>query len=375
MKITLVAGARPNFMKIASIVRAIDNSLNSKEPRLLYEIVHTGQHYDTRLSRVFFEELGLPEPTVNLGSGSGTQAEQTAKIMVGFEKYLAENLVDLVLVVGDVTSTMACSIVAKKMGIKVAHVEAGIRSFDMTMPEEVNRVVTDSLSDFFFTTTEMASQNLVKTGVPASKIFLVGNTMIDTLLHSLPKISLSEKALLESINLTKGRYFVLTLHRPFNVDLPENLDKILSLLNEHNYKIVFPVHPRTAVTMQRISRHYQNILAIEPQSYFNFISLLKNSRGAITDSGGIQEETTVLGIPCVTLRPNTERPETVTIGTNELVGDDLVKLNASIQSILNEKWKLGTVPPLWDGHSGKRIVDILKSPVIDFNRLNSKKMD
>ena len=324
-----------------------------------YRLVHTGQHYDKNLSRIFFEELELPEPDVNLGAGSGTQAEQTARIMIEFEKELQQNPADVVMVVGDVTSTMACTIVAKKLNTRVAHVEGGIRSFDMTMPEEINRIVTDSLADYFFTTSQIANENLRRTGVESSKIFFVGNTMIDSLQHSLDK--LTPPGIWMDLDLKKGNYFVLTLHRPSNVDDPQKLKKILNGIENGAAAthVIFPIHPRTRKNFDQISGGLKAVKAVEPLSYFQFVYLIKNAKAVITDSGGVQEETTVLQIPCVTLRSNTERPETVSVGTNELIGDDGDKLAAALKHIHAGTWKQGSIPELWDGRAGERIISIL----------------
>ena len=358
MNITIVAGARPNFMKIAPIIRAIDESNNHRSTKISYRLIHTGQHYDEKLSKIFFQELGLPEPDINLGVGSGSQAEQTARIMIEFERDLMKNPTDLVVVVGDVTSTMACTIVAKKLNTRVAHVEGGIRSFDMTMPEEINRLVTDSLADYFFTTTPIANENLKKSGVDESRIFFVGNTMIDSLYFSLDK--LKKPAVLDQIPNTENGYYVLTLHRPSNVDDGIKLKAILKTIDDHvkEKPIIFPVHPRTLKTLSSFSGTLKNIKTIDPLSYFEFVFLLKGSTGVITDSGGVQEETTVLGIPCITLRMNTERPETISVGTNELIGEDLVKLEEAITKIESGSWKKGGRPELWDGNTSKRIVDV-----------------
>lgn len=353
MKITLVGGARPNFMKIAPLIHAL------KRTDIQYRLVHTGQHYDDRLSRIFFEQLGIPDPDVNLGAGSGTQAEQTAKIMIEFEKDLMANPVNLVVVVGDVTSTLACTIVAKKLNTKVAHIEGGIRSFDMTMPEEINRLVTDSISDYFFTTSEVANANLLRAGVKQEQIFFVGNTMIDTLYANLTKAK--RPALWDSAGLQTKNYFVLTLHRPSNVDDIEKFSKLMKTIDSlADAKIIFPVHPRTRKNLKLISEHIKNVIPTEPLSYLEFIYLLKESKAVITDSGGVQEETTVLGIPCITLRNNTERPETVTLGTNELIGENMTHLEKSFELIQNNQWKKGLTPPLWDGNTSPRIVDILQ---------------
>lgn len=353
MKITLIGGARPNFMKIAPIIHALGAT-----PNISYRLVHTGQHYDDKLSKIFFEQLQIPAAHVNLGAGSGTQAEQTAKIMIEFEKDLMANPTDLVIVVGDVTSTLACTIVAKKLNTKVAHVEGGIRSFDMTMPEEVNRLVTDSISDYFFTTSEVANANLMKAGVSSNQIFFVGNTMIDTLQSNLHKAIKPE--VWDSAKLRTGGYYVLTLHRPSNVDDLSKFSRLMTTLDDlTGTPVVFPVHPRTRKNLQLMGNKIKNVIPIEPLSYLEFIYLLKESKGVITDSGGVQEETTVLQVPCITLRNNTERPETVTIGTNELIGEDIDGLKNAIQQINTGQWKSGKVPPLWDGQTAKRIVKIL----------------
>lgn len=360
MNITLVAGARPNFMKVAPIIHAIEafNQLASAD-LIKYRLVHTGQHYDPKLSQTFFEELAIPAPNNNLGVGSGTQAEQTAAIMVGFEQELLANRPDVVLVVGDVTSTMACTIAAKKLCIDVAHVEAGIRSGDRTMPEEINRMVTDSICDHYFTTTDWAGENLVREGVAPNQIHLVGNTMIDTLLVN--QTRLKPPTLWHDQQLSEKGYFVLTLHRPANVD---EEDKFLRLMQEitrcaGGLKIVFPVHPRTAKVLQHLQLEYPGLIFSEPLGYLEFNYLVKHAKGVITDSGGITEETTVMGVPCITLRNTTERPETVTVGTNELIGTDPAALAFYMEKILTDHWKSGAVPPLWDGHTAERIIEKL----------------
>lgn len=356
--ITLIAGARPNFMKIAPIVHAIGAAQKSGK-EITYKLVHTGQHYDEKMSESFFRELDIPHPDVNLGAGGGTQAEQTAAIMVGFEKYLLENPTDLVLVVGDVTSTMACAIVAQKLHTPVAHVEGGIRSNDWTMPEEINRLVTDAITNYFFTTSEVANANLKSAGIPDEKIFFVGNTMIDTLLKQRPRFQQPE--FWNNLNLEQKKYLVMTLHRPSNVDQPENLARILEevLKNSGDLPIVFPVHPRTLQVLKQLGTTNPRLHIVEPQSYLRFNYLVENARAVITDSGGITEETTVMGIPCLTLRGSTERPETVTMGTNELIGTDPAKLAPFMSQIVAGTWKPSTIPPLWDGNTATRIVDIL----------------
>jgi UDP-N-acetylglucosamine 2-epimerase (non-hydrolysing) len=356
MQITIIAGARPNFMKIAPIIDAISKARN-KGRNISYRLVHTGQHFDRNMSGSFFEQLGIAEPDVNLESGGGTQAEQTANIMVRFEKELLAHPSDMVLVVGDVTSTMACSIVAKKLCIKVAHVEAGIRSGDMTMPEEINRIVTDSISDYFFTTTEIANQSLRVTGAKDEQIFFVGNTMIDTLLKNEQRFIAPPVS--KDAGLEVKKYIVLTLHRPANVDDPAKLHSLLAeiLAYSRELPVIFPVHPRTSKTLGSISS--PNLYIVEPMSYLEFNWLVKHAKCVITDSGGITEETTVLGVPCITLRQNTERPETVTIGTNELIGTDPKAIQPALDKLFEGKWKKGGIPEKWDGHSAERIVDHL----------------
>ncbi len=358
-KITIIAGARPNFMKVAPLIHEIQNRRQAGS-KLEYRLVHTGQHYDKQMSQTFFEELGIPEPDVNLGCGGGSQATQTAAIMVAFEKELENNPCDLVLVVGDVTSTMACSIVAKKLCTKVAHVEAGIRSSDMSMPEEINRVVTDSLTDYYFTTSEVANQNLRHSGVPDDRIFFVGNIMIDTLLVNMPRFN--KPAVFDEKCLSKGGYFVVTLHRPANVDEAGNLKKLIDeiIANVHGLPVIFPIHPRTAKVFKEAGICADNLHIVPPLGYLEFNYLVKNSLAVITDSGGITEETTVMGIPCMTLRDNTERPETCTIGTNELVGTSPDNIKPYLAKLFNGEWKKGAIPPLWDGKTATRIIDILQ---------------
>lgn len=360
MKITLVAGARPNFMKIAPIIKAI-KSAQVKGNDISYRLVHTGQHYDKKMSGVFFEQLGMPEPDANLECGSGSQAEQTAAIMTRFEHELLENRPTLVLVVGDVTSTMACTITAKKLCIDVAHVEAGIRSGDMSMPEEVNRIVTDSICDHFFTTTELANTCLQNHGVGENRIHFVGNTMIDTLFQNIDR--LQKPLLWEEFNLNEKNYFLITLHRPSNVDDHQKLAVILSAIEEaaRGFSVIFPVHLRTRQIIDKFKINRENILMVDPLGYLEFVYLVKHAKGIITDSGGITEEATVLHVPCLTLRNSTERPETVTLGTNELIGEDLYKLNISLKKIINGNWKTGVIPPFWDGHTSGRIVETLIS--------------
>lgn len=352
MLIDVIAGARPNFMKIAPILRALD----ARGSRLRYRLVHTGQHYDARMSGDFFEQLGIPAPHVNLEVGSGTAAEQTACIMTSYEALLLKNPSSLCLVVGDVTSTMACAITAQKLHIPVAHVEGGLRSGDWSMPEEINRLVTDAVSNWFFTTSELANQNLRLSGVGDERIFFVGNTMIDTLLANVGR--LRAPRFWDEACLREGSYFVLTLHRPANVDGSGALARMLDAVAEgsRGLPVVFPVHPRTKKTCVELSNLPKNLILVDPQPYLEFNWLVKHAKGVITDSGGITEETTVMGVPCLTLRDSTERPETVTIGTNELVGTDPAKLKPALDRLFAGDWNKGGIPEKWDGHTGERIV-------------------
>lgn len=355
MHVTLIAGARPNFMKIAPIIAEIEKQ--QKQGKIIqYSLVHTGQHFDEKMSASFFKQLNIPKPNANLACGGGTQAEQTAAIMVNFEKYLLQNPTDLVLVVGDVTSTMACAIVAQKCLTKVAHVEGGIRSGDWSMPEEINRIITDSITNYFFTTSELANQNLIKSGIQKSKIFLVGNTMIDTLLAN--EINFIKPTFFNSLQLINKQYLVLTMHRPANVDNPLILKElILEIINNSkNIPIIFPAHPRTHKVLEQLSLEFKNLILLDPLPYLEFNYLVKYSKAVITDSGGITEETTVMGVPCITLRDNTERPETCIIGTNELIGTNPQNIKAAFDKLFKGDWKKGGIPELWDGNASKRIV-------------------
>lgn len=355
MKITIVAGARPNFMKVAPIIREILKKKAEGED-IGYRLVHTGQHYDKKMSGDFFEQLGIPDPDANLECGGGSQAEQTAAIMVKFEKDLQDHRPHVVLVVGDVTSTMACTITAKKLCIDVVHVEAGIRSGDMTMPEEINRIVTDSICDHYFTTSEHANRNLRANQVDDARIHFVGNTMIDTLFNNLSRIR--KPLFWEEQKLADKQYFLLTLHRPSNVDDPAKLASILeAIVNAtKGYPLVFPVHPRTRQILDKLNLTSDHLHTIDPQGYLEFIYLVKHAKGIITDSGGITEEATVLDVPCLTMRNSTERPETVEIGTNELIGDDIGKLGRCLQQVVSGQWKKGAIPDYWDGKTSERIV-------------------
>jgi UDP-N-acetylglucosamine 2-epimerase (non-hydrolysing) len=357
VKIMIVAGARPNFMKVAPLMRALE-----EHSRVEVTLVHTGQHYDAAMSDSFFRDLGLRLPDINLQVGSGSHAEQTARIMMAFEPVCLETRPYCVVVVGDVNSTVACALVATKLGIRVAHVEAGLRSGDRTMPEEINRLCTDAISDLLFTTDELACENLRREGVPDHKIHFTGNTMIDTLIRHLDQAL--QTALPEGIE--AGKYGVVTLHRPANVDDPESLRGILGTLVDvsRRIRLVFPAHPRTRkllaqhpVAQQQLESG--SILLIDPLNYLSFIGLVARSQLVLTDSGGIQEETTYLGIPCITMRDNTERPITCTVGTNILAGTDPNHIRAAAMRVLDGQRPAGGVPDKWDGQAGKRIVDIL----------------
>ena len=360
MKITIVAGARPNFIKIAPIIKAIEKK-QIEGAKISFRLVHTGQHYDRNLSDTFFQELNIPKPNANLEVKSGSQSMQTATIMVAFEQELLQNPCDLVLVVGDVNSTMACAIVAKKLNIKVTHVEAGIRSGDMTMPEEINRIVTDSITDYFFTTSIWAGENLLKYGADATNIHFVGNVMIDTLYQNLERIS--APLFWNEFNLEPKNYIILTLHRPSNVDEEQSLIQLLQGIDTMvgDKKVIFPIHPRTKAILGETKLDLKNIVFVEPQGYLNFMFLIKNSFAVITDSGGISEETTVLGIPCFTMRNNTERPETQTVGTNTLVGTSIANLNKMFGDLLQNGTRKAGIPALWDGKASERIITILLS--------------
>jgi UDP-N-acetylglucosamine 2-epimerase (non-hydrolysing) len=350
MHILHVVGARPNFMKAAPVMRALGKRADVRQT-----LVHTGQHYDKNLSDVFFSQLNMPEPDVNLEVGSGSHAVQTAEVMKRFEPVVLERKPDVVLVYGDVNSTVAAALVCSKLLIRVAHVEAGLRSFDRTMPEEVNRIVTDRLADLLFTPSEDGDVNLEREGVPADKIYRVGNVMIDSLVRLLPVAQQCPR------NGLPERYALVTLHRPSNVDDSASLRSILKSLLDVNeqLEVVFPVHPRTRQRIEQFGINIDKLHLLDPLPYIEFLSLQSRAAVVITDSGGIQEETTYLGVPCLTLRSNTERPVTVSMGTNVLVGQDLELLDSELARILEGKAKKGSIPPLWDGRAGERIAEVL----------------
>ena len=358
MKAAIIVGARPNFMKAAPLIREF-----RKRPRLHTVLVHTGQHYDENMSRVFFEDLELPEPDIHLGVGSGSHAEQTGKVMVAFEGVISRERPDLIIVVGDVNSTLACSLVGAKALVPVAHVEAGLRSFDLAMPEEINRMVTDILSKFCFTTSPEAETNLLREGVNPERIFFVGNIMIDSLLFYLERAERSR--IVEELGVAPGRYVLVTLHRPSNVDESGVFAGIMGALADvaRRLPVVFPVHPRTRKMIESARGAFEipeSLKLIEPLGYLDFVKAMRHARIVITDSGGIQEETTVLGIPCITVRENTERPITIEMGTNVLVGADPAKIRAEAARILDGDVRAHRVPPLWDGKTAGRIADIVE---------------
>ena len=358
MKIITVAGARPNFIKIAPLCRAF----NKRKDRFEHLICHTGQHFDRNMSKIFFEQLEMPEPDFNLGVGGGTHADQTARIMIEFEKIMDRHKPDLILVPGDVNSTLACSVVASKLGIKIGHVEAGLRSFDRGMPEEINRIVTDVLSDYLFISEEAGLTNLRKEGLAEDKLHFVGNIMIDSLVHFLPIIEQSD--ILDKLNLMDGQYTLMTFHRPSNVDTRSSLTQLVDMLNRltGKTKLVFPVHPRTRKNLEEfdlMSKLSEEILTLDPIGYIDFLALTRSANLLITDSGGIQEETTFLGVQCITVRNNTERPVTVSLGTNHLVGTDLDAVEKAALEVLDGNIKKGIIPEKWDGLTAERIVDII----------------
>ena len=359
MNLTLVAGARPNFMKVAPIMEAARAA-----DAITATLVHTGQHYDEHMSAQFFRDLGMPQPDLHLEVGSASHAVQTAKIMIAFDKALDDHRPDLVLVVGDVNSTVACALVAVKRGIPVAHVEAGLRSGDRTMPEEINRLLTDQISDYLFTTEPAAADNLQREGIPQHKIFFVGNVMIDTLLKH-RKIAREQMTVLTRFGLEPRAYAVCTLHRPSNIDTPVAAERTLRAVSEvaARLRVVLPMHPRTTRMLQEfalLDRFQEQALVLEPLGYLDFLALLDNARLVLTDSGGIQEETTVLGIPCLTYRENTERPITVTQGTNRIVGLEPRNVAKAVDEIMSAGDMSKQIPDLWDGRAADRIIAVLK---------------
>ncbi len=357
-KIISVVGARPNFMKVAPIHKAFQEY----STKIRHLICHTGQHYDKKMSKVFFEDLEMPHPDFYLGVGSGSHAEQTANVMIEFEKVLIAEKPDLIIVVGDVNSTVACSLVAAKLNIKVAHVEAGLRSFDRTMPEEINRLLTDAISDYLFVSEKSGLTNLKNEGILQNKVYFVGNVMIDSLIHYLPKADKSP--ILQSYSLTPSDYILVTLHRPSNVDSNDFLKDLMGLFENlaGKKKIIFPVHPRTKKNLEEAgygNNLNENIILTDPIGYIDFLALTKNAGLIITDSGGIQEESTYLGVQCITVRNNTERPITVEVGTNQLIGTDLNSVEKCALDILSGNIKCGKIPELWDGKAAERITEFL----------------
>jgi UDP-N-acetylglucosamine 2-epimerase (non-hydrolysing) len=359
LKIVSVVGARPNFMKIAPILRAL-----KKYPSVRSVLVHTGQHYDANMSDVFFRDLQIQEPDIFLNVGSGTHAKQTADIMTGFENVLEAEKPDMALVVGDVNSTLACSVTASKMNVKVAHVEAGLRSFDRRMPEEINRLVTDALSDYLFTTEKSGNENLLKEGKKPEQIFFTGNVMIDSLVFAQDRIH--ESTIVKELNLTPHAYALITLHRPSNVDNPESMSKIVNILDkiQQRLPVVFPIHPRSLSKMGSFGlldrvKAMPQLKLTDPIGYVDFLRLMSEAKVVISDSGGLQEESTYLGVPCLTMRENTERPITIEVGTNTLVGLDEDLIYSNVDRVIAGTYKKGLIPELWDGKAAERIVYIL----------------
>jgi UDP-N-acetylglucosamine 2-epimerase (non-hydrolysing) len=357
-KIISVVGARPNFMKVAPIHKA----LQKYSTQIHHLICHTGQHYDEKMSKIFFDNLQMPKPDFYLGIGSGTHAEQTGRIMIEFEKILLDEKPDLIIVVGDVNSTIACSLTASKLHIPSVHVEAGLRSFDRKMPEEINRILTDRIADYLFVSEKSGMVNLKNEGIPDDNVFFVGNVMIDSLINFLPKTEASN--ILDKLKVEQQNFVLVTLHRPSNVDKKDNLISLISMLNNiaEKRKVVFPVHPRTKNNLDNfgiLSNLNVNVILTDPIGYIDFISLIKNSELILTDSGGIQEESTYLGVQCITIRTTTERPITVEIGTNQIVGDDYEKAEKTAVDVLNGNKKHGEIPEKWDGKSAERIAEII----------------
>ncbi len=362
-KVALVVGARPNFMKAAPLMKELLQHSDTLQPWL----VHTGQHYDRALSQLFFDELGIPEPDLYLGVGSGTHAEQTAKIMMSLEQPLIDEAPDLVVVFGDINSTLAAAVVAKKLNMKLAHVEAGLRSFDETMPEEINRIVTDRLADYLFVSEQSGLDNLASEGTPAERVFYTGNIMIDSLVGNLAVAG--DNDILTRLGLSSGEYIAMTMHRPSNVDDRSSLVALMDCIGEisHRLPIVFPCHPRTRKRFEEFGLgaegNSRQVNLIDPVGYLEFLKLQSEARLVLTDSGGIQEETTLMKVPCITMRENTERPITVTLGTNCVAGRSKEKILKVTGQIINGKNKKGRIPPLWDGKASKRIIDVIKKSI------------
>jgi UDP-N-acetylglucosamine 2-epimerase (non-hydrolysing) len=361
-KIAFVVGARPNFMKVAPLLAEAGRRAHWEK-----QLIHTGQHYSPEMSDYFFQELEIPRPDVHLEIGGGSPTRQTAEILTGLEPVLECDRPDVVVVVGDVTSTVAAALTAARLGIKVAHVEAGLRSFDRTMPEEINRVVTDALSDFLFTSEASAGINLSAEGVDPKRIFFVGNVMIDTLLRFRQRAA--ESGALERLGVASRGYAVVTLHRPANVDDPDRLTSLLGVLRElsHRIPVVFPIHPRTRKRVQETGLPVNGLILCAPQGYLDFLRLTSEARLVLTDSGGIQEETTILQVPCLTLRENTERPVTIEMGTNRLVGLDPAAILDAANHALGQEQAPGRIPPLWDGKASARIFDALETGLLTWN--------
>ena len=360
--IFIIGGARPNFMKIAPIIKEF------KKQEIGFKFIHTGQHYDYNMSKIFLDNLGIPEPDYFLNVGSGTHASQTAKIMIEFEKVILKERPKLVIVVGDVNSTIACALVAKKESIEVAHIEAGLRSFDFQMPEEINRRLTDQISDYLFITERSALLNLKNEGIDSSKIFFVGNVMIDNLINNLEEAR--KNNYYQNLGLKSGLYGIVTIHRPSNVDDKKDLENVIKILNyiQTKTKIIFPIHPRTQKSLKKFNLEEElnkpNIITTEPLGYLEFLNLIINSKFILTDSGGIQEEASYLKIPILTLRNNTERPVTIQEGTNTLIENDFLKLEKHLDKILSDTYKKGKIIEMWDGKSSQRIADIIIDKVL-----------
>jgi len=358
LKLISIVGARPNFIKMAPICKAFQKYSSEVN----HQLCHTGQHYDAKMSKVFFDQLGMPTPTFYLGINGGSQTDMTARIMQEFEKVVLNEKPDMILVPGDVNSTLACSLVASKLGIKIAHIESGLRSFDRTMPEEINRLITDVLADYLFVTEQSGIDHLVHEGIDQNKIHFVGNVMIDSLVELLPQID--QSTIIDTLSLVQKEFILVTFHRPANVDAFDYLANLINYLKElsEDIPIVFPIHPRTRNNLEKQgidTKSTESLILTEPLGYIDFLALTKSAKIVVTDSGGIQEETTFLGVQCVTVRDNTERPSTVDIGTNHLVGTNLDDVKKTVSSILNGNVKLGEIPPLWDGHTADRIAKII----------------